>query len=86
MPANRSRMRLQPGGALMSGDIRARAYDRIRESSKDEVILEEMIRLGFWRRDDGQPSVPEELISTRKGELNREIAELYRTAGTLGQS
>ena len=33
----------------MSGDIRQQLYDRIRESSKDEVILDEMIRLGYWR-------------------------------------
>ena len=46
----------------MSGNIRQELYDRIRESSKDEVILEEMIRLGFWQRSEGQPSPPEDLI------------------------
>jgi RNA-directed DNA polymerase len=61
----------------MSGNIRQELYDRIRESSKDEVILEEMIRLGFWKRGEGQPSAPEELIR-RAGELNREISELYK--------
>ena len=61
----------------MSGNIRQELYDRIRESSKDEVILEEMIRLGFWQRGEGQPSAPEDLIQ-RAGELNREIAELYK--------
>jgi retron-type reverse transcriptase len=61
----------------MSGNIRQELYDRIRESSKDEVILEEMIRLGFWQRSEGQPSPPEELIR-RAGELNREISELYK--------
>ena len=60
-------------------------YDRIRESSKDEVILEEMIRLGFWQRSEGQPSPPEDLIR-RAGELNREISELLQAAGALGQS
>ncbi len=62
----------------MSGNIRQELYDRIRESSKDEVILEEMIRLGYWRRGEGQPSPPEDLIR-RSGELNREVAELYRS-------
>ena len=61
----------------MSGNIRQELYDRIRESSKDEVILEEMIRLGFWKRSEGQPSAPEDLIQ-RAGELNREIAALYK--------
>ncbi len=61
----------------MSGNIRQELYDRIRESSKDEVILEEMIRLGFWKRSEGQPSAPEDLIQ-RAGELNREIADLYK--------
>ena len=61
----------------MSGNIRQELYDRIRESSKDEVILEEMIRLGFWKRGEGQPSAPEELIR-RAGELNREISDLFK--------
>ena len=61
----------------MSGDIRQQLYDRIRESSKDEVILDEMIRLGYWRQGDGKPTLPEELIK-KKGELDRELSELYR--------
>jgi retron-type reverse transcriptase len=61
----------------MSGNVRQQLYDRIRESSKDEVILEEMIRLGFWPRGEGQPSAPEELIR-RNGELGRELSELYK--------
>lgn len=60
----------------MSGNIRQELYDRIRESSKDEVILEEMIRLGFWPKNEGIPSAPEALI-TRNGEINRELSELY---------
>src|SRR5262249_1761974 len=61
----------------MSGNIRQQLYDRIRESSKDEVILEEMIRLGFWPRGEGQPSAPEEQIR-RNGEISRELSELYK--------
>lgn len=61
----------------MSSNIRQELYDRIRESSKDEVILEEMIRLGFWPRGSGQPSAPEDLIR-RNGEIARELGELYK--------
>ncbi len=61
----------------MSGDPRQELYDRIRESSKDEVILTEMIRLGFWPRNEGMPSAPEELIK-RNGEISRALAELYK--------
>lgn len=61
----------------MSGNIRQELYDRIRESSKDEVILEEMIRLGFWPKTEGMPSAPDDLIK-RNGELSRELSELYQ--------
>ncbi|MFD1333396.1 reverse transcriptase family protein, partial [Methylopila musalis] len=54
---------------------RQQLYDRIRESSKDEVILEEMIRLGFWREGEAQPDLPEDVIR-RTAELRRELAEL----------
>lgn len=54
---------------------RQQLYDRIRESSKDEVILEEMIRLGFWKAEEEKPDAPEELIR-RRGEIRRELAEL----------
>jgi retron-type reverse transcriptase len=61
----------------MSGNVRQQLYDRIRESSKDEVILEEMIRLGFWPQGEGQPTAPGELIR-RNGEIGRELSELYK--------
>ncbi|CAM2010436.1 reverse transcriptase family protein [Acanthopleuribacter pedis] len=50
-------------------------YDRIRESSKDEVILEEMIALGFW--DPAQPGkeAAAELIG-KTAELEREMSAL----------
>ncbi len=54
---------------------RQELYDRIRESSKDEVILEEMIRLGFWPREGEIPSDPAEEIR-RRGELERQLREL----------
>lgn len=63
----------------MTADTRQQLYDRIRETSRDEVILEEMIRHGFWPADDGRPSLPEELIR-RRGELQREISALAAKA------
>ena len=66
-------MTVQPGSLT-----RQQLYDRIRESSKDEVILEEMIRLGFWPRDAAQPNLPGELIK-RRGDIQREIADLHKT-------
>ena len=37
---------------------RQELYDRIRESSKDEVIVEEMRKLGFWPERGELPSGP----------------------------
>ena len=54
---------------------RQELYDRIRSSSKDEVILEEMIRLGFWPRGGALPEDPAEEIR-RRGELERELRAL----------
>ncbi len=56
---------------------RQELYDRIKESSKDEVILKEMIRLGFWESGDGQPAMSEEWIRKR-GELTRELDALTK--------
>ena len=63
----------------MTSDTRQQLYDRIRESSMDEVILEEMIRHGFWPRENEKPSLPAALIQ-RRGELQREIAGLAKEA------
>ncbi|GAB6841019.1 retron-type reverse transcriptase [Methylorubrum rhodinum] len=65
-------MSTQPGSLT-----RQQLYDRIRESSKDEVILEEMIRLGFWPDGADRPNVPADLIR-RRGEISRELADLHR--------
>lgn len=54
---------------------RQEIYDRIRETSRAEVILEEMIRLGFWPDDRSVPNSPAAEI-TRKGELQRELRKL----------
>lgn len=65
--------------SLLGSLTRQQLYDRIRESSKDEVILEEMIRHGFWPDGADQPSPPGALIK-RQGEIGREIAELHKKA------
>jgi len=56
---------------------RQQIYDRIRESSKEEVILEEMIRLGFWPDGEGAPAPAAELIEAR-GEAMRELSQLQQ--------
>ncbi len=55
---------------------RQQIYDRIRESSKEEFVLEEMKRLGFWGKKDGDPSVPELLIK-KETELQKELSKLW---------
>lgn len=65
-------MTVRPGSLT-----RQQLYDRIRESSKDEVILEEMIRLGFWPDGAEQPNLPDALIH-RRGEIYRALADLHR--------
>ena len=54
---------------------RSEIYERIKASSKQEVILEEMQRLGFWPKDQGQPPLAAAHIQ-REGDLQRELAEL----------
>ncbi|WP_157308604.1 reverse transcriptase family protein [Chitinophaga tropicalis] len=59
----------------MTGLTRQELYDRIRSSTRDEVILEEMKRLGFWARSTGAPSLSETLIR-KESELRRELNKL----------
>jgi len=61
---------------------RQELYDRIRQSSKDEVILEEMIRLGFWPRQATTASDPAEEIR-RRGALEAELKALRTEASRL---
>ncbi|WP_347216968.1 retron St85 family RNA-directed DNA polymerase [Chryseobacterium sp.] len=53
---------------------RQQIYDRIKASSKDSYILEEMKRLGFWQ-ETSTPSLPEQLIQ-KEAVLQRELQEL----------
>ena len=62
---------------------RQEIYDRIRETSKDEYILEEMIRLGFWPRTSGQPEDPADDIR-KQGELERQLRALTTENTRLG--
>lgn len=53
---------------------RQQIYDRIKASSKDSYILEEMKRLGFWQ-ETSTPSLPEQLIQ-KEVVLQKELQEL----------
>lgn len=61
---------------------RQQLYDRIRAASKDEVILEEMIRFGFWPESGSVPDDPRDEI-TRIGELQRLVRSLATEASRL---
>jgi retron-type reverse transcriptase len=54
---------------------RQELYDRIRQSSRDEVILEEMIRLGFWPAEGALADDPADEIR-RQAELERQLRAL----------
>jgi RNA-directed DNA polymerase len=61
---------------------RQELYDRIRQTSREEVILEEMIRLGFWPAQGEVPEDPADEIR-RKGDIWRELSDLYKQNRTL---
>lgn len=61
---------------------RQELYDRIRETSKEEFILEEMIRFGFWPAQGEIPEDPADEIR-RMGEIRRELDELRRENSLL---
>ncbi|MGJ7558747.1 reverse transcriptase domain-containing protein [Variovorax sp. RB2P76] len=67
-PANPSAV---PDSAL----TREQLYERIRKGSKQEVVVEEMQRLGFWPQDAAQPSVEVQLIR-REAELQGALTQL----------
>ncbi len=62
---------------------RQELYDRIRQSSKDQVILEEMIRLGFWPERGVLPEDPADEIR-RRGELEARLRALRTERTRLG--
>lgn len=56
---------------------RQEIYDRIRATSKDEYILEEMIRLGFWPEKGELPHDPADELH-RMGEIRAELTQLQQ--------
>ncbi len=56
---------------------RQELYEMIRNSSREEFILNEMKRLGFWNTEGGLPKLSEELIK-KKGAANREMQDLLK--------
>jgi RNA-directed DNA polymerase len=54
---------------------RQELYERIQKSSKDEVILDEMVRLGFWPRELGLPEDTREELERRR-QLQKELEGL----------
>ncbi len=59
----------------VAGLTREQLYERVRSSSKKEVVLAEMQRLGFWPADKDSPTAEAELVR-REGELSRALQEL----------
>ena len=58
-------------------NIRQQLYDRIKASTRDSVILEEMKKLGFWGKNSDIPSLPEQLI-LKESSLTKELNELIQ--------
>ena len=54
---------------------RQELYDRIRQMGREEFILEEMIRYGFWPAQGEIPQDPADEIR-RQGEIRRELEAL----------
>jgi RNA-directed DNA polymerase len=61
---------------------RQELYERIWQIGREEVILEEMIRYGFWPAQGEIPQDPADEIR-RKGEIRRELEELRRESSRL---
>lgn len=54
---------------------REELWQRIRTTSRDEVVLTEMQRFGFWPKEEHQPTLPAELIR-RRAKLEKELSAL----------
>ncbi|MFE1748569.1 reverse transcriptase family protein [Coleofasciculus sp. H7-2] len=61
---------------------RQELYDRIRQTGKEEFILEEMIRYGFWPAQGEIPQDPADEIR-RMGEIRRELEQLRQDSSRL---
>jgi len=58
---------------------RQELYERIRQTSKEQFILEEMIRLGFWGQGEELPGLPP-AQAKRRGEIIRRMRSLQTEA------
>ena len=69
----------------MSSDpprTRQELYDRIRATSREEVVFEEMVRLGFWPARSGRPGDPADVLH-RRNELHGELRALVTEQSRL---
>jgi len=70
----------------MSDDLpprdRRQLYERIARGGKDEVILDEMVRLGFWSGAAPPPHDPPDEVR-RRGELRSRLDALRQSAARL---
>ena len=61
---------------------RQELYDLVRQKGKDEYVLDEMIRLGFWSAEGELPEDPADDIR-RMGEIRRELNNLRQESRNL---
>lgn len=61
----------------MSNDRRTLLRQQMRATSRENVILNEMKRLGFWPNEADKPTLPEQLI-TQETTLNQALRELLK--------
>jgi len=59
----------------MSDDRRTLLRQQMRKTSRENVILNEMKRLGFWPNEVDEPTLPEQII-TQETALNKELRQL----------
>ena len=59
----------------MSDDRRTLLRQQMRATSRENVILNEMKRLGFWPNEENVPTLPEQII-TEETALNKELRQL----------
>ena len=59
----------------MSDDRQTLLRQQMRATSREQVILNEMKRLGFWPNETDKPTLPEQLI-TQETALNKELRQL----------
>lgn len=61
---------------------RKELFERIASGQKDDVIFDEMTRLGFWNGDRPRPTDPPNEVA-RMAELRNRLAKLRESAGAL---